>query len=69
MIPVSELTYIRDRMRDLAASNEKDAKEYLLKDKYHLYLQAKAHKDTNEFWAYRLDEIIRRYEDEDSGRD
>lgn len=64
MIPVKELKELEERMRELAKSNEKDMHEYLLKDKYHLYLQAKAHKTNSEFWANRVKEIIERYDDE-----
>lgn len=62
-VPIKELKDLVDRMRDLAKVNEKDMQEYLLKDQYNLYVQAKAHKNNSEFWAYRVEDIINRYEE------
>ena len=65
-VPLSEVKLLRQMMLDLAAMNDRDMKEYLMKEnKYHLYLQAKAHKSTCELWAMRVEELIERYKDEE----
>ena len=71
-VPIRELKDLEERMRYLANVNENDMKEYLMKNKYDLYLSAKAQRNINEFWAHRVADIINKYEDiedEDSDRD
>lgn len=64
-VPVRALKELEERMLQLAKVNEKDMTEYLMNNKYHLYLQTRAHKTTTEFWANRVKEIIERYEDDE----
>lgn len=61
-VPISELRELEKRMRELAKVNEKDMRDYLFHNNYDQYLQAKAHKNTNEFWANRVADIIKKYE-------
>ena len=64
-IPIKELKELENEMRLLAKKNDDDMREYLLKgNKYHLYIQAKGHRDSNEMWANRVKALIERYEDE-----
>lgn len=60
-VPLKELKELEEHMRHLATVNEKDMTEYLMNNKYHLYLQTRAHKTTTEFWANRVRDIIERY--------
>lgn len=61
-VPISELREMEGRMRVLAKVNEKDMRDYLFHNDYVQYLQAKAHKNTNEFWANTVADIIKKYE-------
>lgn len=62
-VPLNVIKDLKDAMWRLACVNEKDMKEYLSKGKDHLYQQAKAHKDTNEFWMHRLEDVIQHCEE------
>ena len=64
-VPVRVLKELEESMLQLAKVNEKDMTEYLMNNKYHLYLQTRAHKNTTEFWANRVKEIIEKYEDDE----
>lgn len=61
-VPISELREMEERMRAMAKVNENDMRDYLFNNKYDQYIQAKAHKYTNEFWANRVADIIEKYE-------
>lgn len=62
-VPVQELKELENQMRLIAKKNDDDMREYLLKgNKYHLYLMAKGHRDSNEMWADRVKSMIERYE-------
>jgi len=75
-VPLYVIKDLKDGMQRLAGLHDGDMKEYLAKGKDHLYQQAKAHKDTNEFWMHRLEDVIQQCEEgvfddelEDSSRD